>query len=106
MKRSRRRFLRLLAAGSAAAAAAPLAAVTSAAPAARGTKRAPAPAARGAGKPGAGRAVPPVMAEEIRKQKANVEQALKAVRDYRLPPGSEPAFVFAPLQARKPERGS
>lgn len=105
MKRSRRRFLRWLAAGSAAVAAAPVAAAArAAAPASRRAKAPALPAPRGAAKPGAGPAVPPAMAEEIRKQKLNVEQALKAVRDYRLPPGSDPAFVFAPLKARKPER--
>jgi len=96
MKRSRRTFLRLLAVGSAAAAtsATPLArAVTPKRrpTAAREPKPAPAPPAA---------TVPAVFAEEIRKQKELVEQALKAVREVRLPPGSDPAFVFAPLTAR------
>jgi hypothetical protein len=95
MKSSRRSFLRLLAAGSAATAATPAAALARAATPKR--KRAkPAAGARPAAL-----AVPPELAEEIRKQKALVEQALKAVRDYPLPPGSEPAFVFAPLRPRK-----
>ena len=110
MRRSRRRFLRLLAAGSAAVAAAPVAAVTrAAASTTRRGKGAAGPETRtGAksetAKPGARPAFPPAAAEEIRKQKANVEQALTAVRNYRLPPGSDPAFVFSPLKARKAER--
>ena len=99
MKRSRRRFLGLLAAGSAAAAATPAAALAGAvAPKARSAK--PVPPARPAG-PRDGAAVPPALAEEIRKQQAAVEEALRALRDYPLPPGSEPAFGFAPLAPRR-----
>jgi len=93
VKPSRRRFLRLLAAGSAATAATPAAALTRAATAKRKD-------ARPAGRPAAPGA-PPALAEELRKQKALVEQSLKAVREHPLPPGSEPAFVFAPLRPRK-----
>jgi hypothetical protein len=107
MRRSRRRFLRLLAAGSAAAVAAPLSgAARAATPAKPHPKGATPKAAPGAPKRGAAPAPPAATAEEIRKQKANVEQALKAVRDYPLPPGSDPAFVFAPLAAGKTERES
>jgi hypothetical protein len=98
MKRSRRRFLRLLAAGSVAAVAAPAAAVAQAAPpkkAPKGTPGAKSPAG-GAAKP----VIPAALAEEIKKQKALVEQTLKAVRAFPLPPGSEPAFTFVPLEAR------
>jgi hypothetical protein len=94
VKRSRRRFLGLLAAGSAAAAAATPAAALVRVAAPRRTGAPP------AGQPG-GPGVSPALAEEIRKQKAMVEQALKAVRDYPLPPGSEPAFGFRPLGPRK-----
>ena len=102
MKRSRRRFLRLITAGSAAAAAAPAAALARAVTAEKKpAKPAPdTPGAKPAG-PRDGAGVPPALAEEIRKQKAVVEQSLQAVRDYPLPPGSEPAFVFAPLRPRK-----
>jgi hypothetical protein len=102
MKRSRRRFLRLLAAGSAAAWAAPIAAATTA------------PETKGRGRTGAKPAAAPAattaksaqsaLAEEIRKQKISVDQALKAVRDYPLPPGSVPAFRFAPAPVRGKER--
>ena len=101
-KRSRRRFLRLIAAGSAAAAATPAAALARAVtPKQRPAKPAPGtPGARPAG-PRDGAGVPPAVAGEIRTLKALVEQALQAVRDTPLPPGSEPAFAFAPLRARK-----
>jgi hypothetical protein len=97
VKSSRRRFLRLLAAGSAATAATPAAALARAAK----PKGAKPPASPRPAPPPPVPAVPPAVAEEIRKQKALVEQAVRAVRDYPLPPGSEPAFVFAPLRPRK-----
>jgi hypothetical protein len=93
MKRSRRTFLRLLAVGSAAAA-------TSATPLARAVTPKRRPTAAREPKPAPAATVPAAFAEEIRKQKELVEQALKAVREVRLPPGSDPAFVFAPLTAR------
>jgi len=93
-KRSRRRFLRLIAAGSAAAAATPASALARVVT----PKKKPARPAPG---PRDGAGVPPAVAEEIRRQKTVVEQALRVVRDCPLPPGSEPAFVFAPLRARK-----
>jgi hypothetical protein len=99
MKRSRRRFLGLIATGSAAAAATPVAALARAVTP-KGKPAKPAPDARPAD-PRDGADVPPAVADEIRKQKAAVEQSLQAVRDYPLPPGSEPAFVFAPLGPRK-----
>lgn len=82
---SRRRFLSLIAAGSAAVAAAPartLAAAASTAPAA-------------VAKPTA--ALPAKMRAEIEKQKKNTADALKTIRDYPLPPGSAMAFVFRPM---------
>jgi hypothetical protein len=102
MKRSRRRFLGLIAAGSAAAAATPAAALARVV----APKRKPAKLTPGATDakpmgPHEGAGVPPEVAEEIRKQRAAVEQSLQAVRDCPLPPGSEPAFVFAPLRPRR-----
>ncbi len=98
MTASRRRFLRLVAAGSAAVVAGPVAAAVKKAPRA---KR-PVPA-----KPAAAAAAPPTLAEEIRKQKASLEQSLKALRDYPLPAGGgEPGFTFVPLKARRKERAS
>ena len=97
MERSRRRFLGLVAAGSAAAAAAPAAALARAVTPKKPAK--PAPGTAGTKRAGAG--VPPAVAEEIRKQKIALEQSLHALRDYPLPPGSEPAFLFAPFRPRK-----
>ena len=100
MKRSRRGFLRLIAAGSAAAAI-PAAALAHAVAPKKPAKPTPgAPGVKPAG-PREGAGVPPAVAEEIRKQKAALEQSLQALRDYPLPSGSEPAFVFAPLRPRK-----
>jgi len=95
MTASRRRFLRLVAAGSAAVVAGPVAAAVRKAPRAR--KPAPAKPAAAA----------PALAEELRKQKAGLEQSLKALRDYPLPAGGgEPGFTFVPLKARRKERAS
>jgi hypothetical protein len=101
-KRSRRRFLGLIAAGSAAAATTPVATLAHAVTPKKKPAK-PAPGAPGAKPPGPHEdtGVPPAVAGEIRKQKALVEQSLKALRDYPLPSGSEPAFVFVPLRPRK-----
>ena len=87
--KSRRSFLKLMATGSAAVLAG--AATAAAAPAkrpTRATRTAPA-------------AAPPTAASpsEVRKQKEQTAATLKAIRAYALPPGSEPAFVFAPMPA-------
>lgn len=81
---TRRRFLSLIAAGSGMALAAP-------APAAAAKKSSPPPAPAPAGPPAALRA-------EIEKQRKSVAGALKAVRDYRLPLGSDMAFEFRPIR--------
>ncbi len=101
MKPSRRRFLRLMAAGSAAAVAGPVAAATRTKKPIRKTA-APAPTTL------AGKAAPPpaTVAEEIRRQKTSLDKSLKTLRDYPLPAGSEPAFTFVPLKARRKERAS
>lgn len=88
---SRRRFLKLIAAGSAAAA-------TAAVPTARAAtrKRAHAPA----------QPMPAKIAKEIDNQKAYVSKTLDVIRLYPLPPGTEPAFVFQPLDSpRRPKSG-
>jgi ABC-type sugar transport system substrate-binding protein len=91
MRKSRRRFLRLAAAGAAALAAAPAAAA--AAPA----KRVKRPAAKPAPP-----APPSAVVAEIEKQKGYVAQSLKALRGYALDDAIEPAGVFVPL---RPARG-
>ena len=87
--RSRRRFLKLFAAGSAAALAGgiPAATVRAAAPA---PKRKPAFAT-------------PAMSHQVRaeieSQKEYIGKALKTIREFPLAPGSDMAFVFAPRKA-------
>jgi hypothetical protein len=78
--------MRLLAAGSAAALTAP----------ARRLAAAAAPAAK---QPTP--ALPPKLLAEIEKQRRSVADALKVIRDHPLPPGSDMAFVFQPLRARR-----
>src|SRR5690349_16664691 len=84
----RRRFIHVLAAGSAAiiAGSVPRAAVA----AAKATPRPP----RAAAKP-----LPPSMEKELRNQEKGVADALKVIRAYDLPPGSEPATVFRAMRA-------
>ena len=85
---SRRRFMALVAAGAAATAAAPVRALTP-----LKTKTAtPAPER------------PPEIEKGIAEQKALLAQQLKTIRDYPLPPGSDLAFVFAPLKPRRRPR--
>jgi len=101
MKRTRRTFLKLLAAGSAAVATRPAAALA----AARAPKR-PSPKPAAAAHPAATGARPaaapaPGLHAEIERQKRDLDKVLKTLRDYPLPPGSDPAFVFAPLRAEK-----
>jgi hypothetical protein len=88
---SRRRFLRLAAAG-ALALAAP---ASAAAPA--GTRK---PAATRPAGPAA-RTGRIASAREIQKQKGWLADSLKAIRAVELPPGSNPAFVFRPLKPRR-----
>lgn len=92
MKRSRRRFLKLLAAGSAAAAVRPAVALA-----------APAPAPRPARAPEHAAGPPPALRAEIERQQRDLEKTLKTLRDYPLEPGSDPAFVFTPLAAKHAE---
>ena len=110
--RSRREFMRLLAAGSAAVLGSPVVmtnanaaekpAARSAGAAASRRSAAAAPTAtrseRARREPGARPALP----EEIEKQKKYLADALKVIRDFPLPPGSPMAFAFRAL----PRRGS
>lgn len=97
--RSRRAFLRLLATGSAATLATPVAAL-----AAEVRKSAPAVAPRQrrarTGEPVARTAAP----EEIEKQKKSTAESLGRIRAYALPPGSPPSFTFRPLAPIQPRR--
>ncbi|MFI5371790.1 MAG: hypothetical protein ACHQ52_09540 [Candidatus Eisenbacteria bacterium] len=89
---TRRRFVRLIAAGATAALAAPaLAAGTTAKTGASTGKRSPAPA--------------PAMSAKVAKgltdQKESLAKTLKTLRSFDLPPGSEQGFAFRPLPARR-----
>jgi len=89
----------MLAAGSAAALAAPVAALASGKTASRPKAMPAAPATK---REGAASAV--ASPKEIEKQKQYVAEALKAIRNYELPPGSDPAFVFRPLRRGRGKR--
>jgi hypothetical protein len=89
MKSSRRRFLKLVAAGSAAVIA------SNVVPAGAATTSKPATAKGGSHTS----TRTPAVEAEIKKQKGFLTAALKAIRDYDLPPGTEQAFVFAPIKA-------
>lgn len=77
-KLSRRRFVSLLAAGSAAVIAPPVTA-------------APAPPAKPVG------AAPSPEQKEFDRQRANTVSALKTIREYKLPPGGDLPVVFRPI---------
>jgi hypothetical protein len=85
----RRRFMKLLAASGAAVLA--------------GARPDPATKAASRRKTGARprRAVPPAVEKEIESQKKSLDETLRAIRQYDLPPGSPPAVVFHAMRARK-----
>ena len=95
--RSRRRFLKVAALGSAAAlVTATLPGAGDAATTRRGARPKPAPAP----------AVPPppqpsAIEAEVAKQKKSTADLVKTIRDFELPPGSEQAFAFAAAKAGK-----
>jgi hypothetical protein len=79
-KLSRRRFVSLLAAGSAAVLASPVAGA-----------QAPKPA-------------PSAAQKEFDRQLANTKSALKTIREYKLPPGGDLPVVFRPLGSPRRSR--
>lgn len=85
----RRRFIQLVAASGAAVLAAPLARPARAAVRRSGTAEA------------APRPVTVAIRKEIASQKKSLADALKVIRDYKLPPGSPPAFVFHAMRSKK-----
>lgn len=91
--KSRRRFLKVVAMGSAAAlvsATLPRTGDAAGRPAKTATKPRHSPGSR-----------PPAIEAEVAKQKHSTADLLKTIRDYSLPAGSEMAFVFAPLRGAK-----
>ena len=101
--KSRREFLKLVAAGSAAALTTRArTAAASAKRAARHAMAGPAPADTTPPKPAVA-AIAPAIREEIEKQKKSTAGTLKTLRDYDLPAGSPMAFSFAALKPRRAE---
>jgi hypothetical protein len=102
--KSRREFLKTVAASSAlalaggASGAVAATAVKAAARGARATSGATKGAAKGASANHAGHAADPA---EIAKQKKFTADALKVIRDYPLPAGSPMAFTFKPIKAAR-----
>lgn len=45
--------------------------------------------------------VAPAMQRELRNQERSLADMLKVVRDYELPAGSDPAFTFRAMRARR-----
>ncbi len=105
--------MKLLAAGSAAALASPaVAAGGSGKPAPDDVKPGPSPPVRvRTGPPAppparpAAPAARPALPEEVEKQKKSMAESLQRLREFPLPPGSAPAFVFRPLRSKR-GRGS
>jgi len=85
---NRRRFIHVLAASGAALVATGL----------PGAKAAPASKALPPKPP---KALNPAMQRELRNQERAVADILKVVRAYELPPGSDPAFTFRAMRARR-----
>lgn len=100
MKRSRRRFLTLVAAASAAIATRPAASL------AANTRAPKSPPQKKPGATAAPAALPadPTLRAGIAQQQRDLAKALKTLRDYPLEPGSDPAFVFTPVRAARPRR--
>jgi hypothetical protein len=90
----RRRFMRLIAVGGAAAAAAGLAA-----PASAETPAAKTRPPRAARKP-----IPPAVERELASQRKTISDMLKVIRDYELPSGSDPAVSFRAIRSAKARR--
>ncbi|HYM79849.1 MAG TPA: hypothetical protein VEY91_00390 [Candidatus Limnocylindria bacterium] len=89
---SRRRFMGLLAASSAA-----LATGEWSMPAAD--------AATATARPTASKRLSKAARADLEQQKQYARQALKTIREFPLPSGSEPAFVFMPLKPARTRRG-
>lgn len=105
--RTRREFMKLLAAGSAAVLASPRALAETAGADPKSASASGAKSAAGARltrtrvEPGARVALP----AEIEKQKKYLADTLKVLREYPLPPGSPQAFSFRVLAPRRRKRG-
>ncbi len=85
---NRRHFIHVLAASGAALVATGL----------PGAKAAPAPKAAA---PKPSKPLAAAMQKEIRNQERSVADMMKVIRAYELPPGSDPAFTFRAMRARR-----
>lgn len=106
-KLSRRRFVTMVAAGSAAVIASPLAAAESAAPArrtpiAKPPMRPKVPSAPIAPVPNAG--LDEVSQKELERQKQSTLDTLATIRKHAMPAGTELGFVFRPLRPSRKGR--
>lgn len=97
---SRRKFVTLIAAGSAALLAQPLASL-----AATKRKGAGHAAAAAHAKPGAATPAASKNEKEFQRQRASTLDTLKVIRAHKLPAGTEPAFVFRVMKPSHKERG-
>ena len=108
MIRSRRNFLRMIAAGTAAVAARParsLASTVTAAPAKKPAAK-PGPHAPGSNAAAKPAAPPAALRKGIEQQQHDLDKALKTLRDYPLLAGSNPAFGFEVKRVERPRRSS
>ena len=94
-KKTRRDFMRLVAAGAGAMLAAPAAAAVKPA-----TKKAPADTTRMRRTRTETAGGHPMLPAELEKQKKYTAESLKTLRNYSLPPGAMPAYVFRPLVSK------
>jgi hypothetical protein len=97
--RTRRAFMKMVAAGSTALLIAGPARRSRAATAAR-KAAAPAPDTTAVSRAG----IHPALKSEIEKQKQYTLDSVKKIRDYQLPAGSPQGFSFAPMPARRKSR--
>ena len=108
MIRSRRNFLRMVVAGTAAVAARPARSLASTVTPAPAKKPAapPAPVAPGATASARQTTPPAALRKGIEQQQRDLDKALKTLRDYPLLAGSNPAFGFAVRRVERPRRTS
>ena len=95
---SRRRFVTLLTAGSAAIAASPALAAKAATAAPTAPKK---PATPPASKPAVGASA---LQKEFDRQRAGTRDTIKTLREFQLPPGGDLPVVFRPLRPVRKER--
>jgi hypothetical protein len=106
MIRSRRNFLRMIAAGTAAVAARPARSLASATAPAKKPAAKPAQHASSSSAAAKPAAPPAALRKGIEQQQRDLDKALKTLRDYPLLAGSNPAFGFEVQRVERPRRSS